>query len=113
MVLKKFIDVVGPIISWIYGFTILLIFDLIYTFKFSFPNDPIFQNPSYEGIVRGILSVVAYFSLMFLLYYKAKSKVIEHPKRFIFINVIAFILGLVLFFFFGLPVVSPHVINQL
>jgi len=113
MFLEKIIDVVTPLISWLYGFTILLIFDLIYTCKFSFPNDPIFQNLGYEGVVRGILSVGAYLSLMFILYYKAKSKVIAYPKRFIFINVIAFILGLVLFFFFGLPVVSPHVTNQL
>ena len=113
MFLGKVIDVVTPLISWIYGFTILLIFDLIYTFKFSFPNDPIFQQPSYKGIIKGILSVIAYFSLMFILHYKGKSKVIEQPKRFISINVCAFILGLVLFLFFGLPFVSPHVINQI
>ncbi|NRT72463.1 hypothetical protein [Clostridium beijerinckii] len=112
MFLVKIIDIVILLISWIFGFSILVVFDLIYTFKYSFPNDPIFQHPSYEGIIRGILSVVAYFILMFILYYKKKSKGTVCPRRFIFINTITFISGLVLFFFFGLPLVSPHVINQ-
>lgn len=106
MILLKIVNVLSSMISFLYGFTILLICDLIYIPKISFPGDPFFQPLSNEGIVRCVLSVVAYFSLMFILHYTVRFKIARRPRKFVYINTIAFIAGLFLFYFIG-PFILP------
>ncbi|SFD28318.1 hypothetical protein [Clostridium uliginosum] len=107
MFFQKIINRVSVLISWLYGFTILRIYDFLYIPKISFPGDPFFQHPSNKGIVRGILSVVVYFSVMFILNYIVKLKVKEDSKKFIYKNAIAFFVGLFLFFIIG-PLFLPY-----
>ncbi len=104
---EKTINRVSVLISWLYGFIILRIYDFIYIPNISFPSDPFFQHPSNKGIVRGVLSVLVYFSLMLLFNYIAKLKVKEDSKNFIYKNAIAFFVGLFLFFIIG-PLFIPY-----
>lgn len=101
MFFQKIINRVSVLISWFYGFTILRIYDFIYIPNISFPGDPFFQHPSNKGVIRGVLSVLVYFSLIIILNYIVKLKVKEDSKKFIYKNVIAFFVGLFLFFIIG------------
>lgn len=107
MIFEKIINGASILISWLYGFTILRICDFIYIPKISFPGDPFFQHPSNKGIVIGILSLLVYCSLMFILNYIVKVKFEKDSKEFTYRNVIIFFIGLFLFFIIG-PLFIPY-----
>lgn len=62
---------------------------------------PIFRYPSTKGIISGVISFTVYLLLMFVLSFISKIKTKKEIKRFIFINLTAFILGLLLFWMIG------------
>lgn len=101
MLFQKNINKVSILISGFYGFIILRICDCIYIPKYSFPGDPFFQHPSSAGRLKGIISVLIYFSLMIILNYIERRKNKGSFLMFILKNIISFIIGLILFFIIG------------
>ena len=97
-VIIKLVYTVSSIISFIYGFTILLILDMV---NHKVNLTPVFRRPSVKGLIAGVLSIILYLLLIIGLGFIAKLKSNEETKRYIINNIIIFILGLILFWGVG------------
>lgn len=92
---------ISLIISFLYGFNFLRIWDLLYIPDISFPLDPVYQYPSQKGIIIGLVSLVIYFLLVFFIGFITKLWIAKENRKFIFYNVVAFIFGMILFQLIG------------
>ncbi|MBU3195019.1 hypothetical protein LGK99_10445 [Clostridium algidicarnis] len=86
------------IISFCYGFIILLVLDMV-NCEVNFT--PAFRYPSNNGMVNGLISFIIYILLIFSLCFISIIKTKQDIRRFIVINIITVFIGLLLFWAVG------------
>jgi hypothetical protein len=92
---KTSICTISLIYSFLYGFAILLILDMV-NHKVNF--SPIFRSPSTIGILRGVVSFLFYILVMVVVKRNYKSMGV---KEYLLYQIIVFIFGLISFWSVG------------
>ncbi|CUU48937.1 hypothetical protein [Clostridium beijerinckii] len=98
MIFRNVMSIVSSLISLIYGFSILLILDMI---NHKVNCTPIFKYPSNKSILIFLISFAIYTLSVFLLSLAARLDSKKQRIRFILVNVISFAMGLILFIWIG------------
>lgn len=101
--IKTVCNIIGLLMSWIYGFFSCKILDMIKPKRVSFLS--VLRMPTNEGIYRFVVTILLYAILLILLRRMAIAKE-KNGKRLIIGNIISYVLGLSLFIFVSAPFMS-------
>ena len=98
LIIRKLTYVLSLLISVVYGFTVLLIFDMVnHMVNFT----PAFKMPSQKGILFGVASFIGYLILMKIISRVAQIKEKQEIVKYILINASILISALILFWWIG------------